>query len=86
VHPKRKPSALNKDERRDIYDATKLVLKERIRLNGKNQFYDFYGNQGGYMPATGPNMKWQPCPICETPIEKLSVGGGHVYFCPNCQT
>ena len=85
LHPKRKASELNEDERRALYDAIRLVLQERIRLKGKDQFYDLYGDQGGYMPAMGPNMKQQPCPICETPIEKLGVGGGHVYFCPKCQ-
>ncbi len=85
LHPKRKASDLNKDERRILYDAIKFVLKERIRLNGKDQFHDLYGNQGGYSPAMGPNMKQQACPVCGTSIEKLSVGGGHVYFCPKCQ-
>jgi len=85
LHPKRKASELNMDERRALYDAIRFVLQERIRLNGKDQFLDFYGKQGGYTPAMGPNMKHQNCPVCGTPIEKLSVGGGHVYFCPNCQ-
>ncbi len=85
LHPKRKAAELNEEERRALYNAIKLVLQERIRLNGKDQFYDVYGNQGGYSPAMGPNMKQQPCPICGTPIKKLSVGGGHVYFCPKCQ-
>ncbi len=85
LHPKRKASELNTNERRALYDAIKLVLQERIRLSGKDQFYDLYGNQGGYTPAMGPNMKQQPCPACGTPIDKLSVGGGHVYLCPRCQ-
>lgn len=85
LHPKRKASKLNKDERRALYDAIRLVLQERIRLEGKDQFYDFYGNQGGYTPAMGPNMKHKTCPACGTPIEKLSVGGGHTYLCPKCQ-
>ena len=85
LHPKRKATELTEDERRALYDAVRLVLQERIRLKGKDQFYDLYGDQGGYTPAMGPNMKQQPCPICETPTEKLSVGGGHVYFCPKCQ-
>ena len=85
LHQKRKASGLNKDEGRALFDAIRLVLQERIRLNGKYQFYDLYGNQGGYSPAMGPNMKQQTCPKCGTPIEKLSVGGGHVYLCPNCQ-
>jgi len=85
LHPKRKASELNEDERRSLYDAIRLVLKERIRLNGKDQFYDLYEKQGSYIPAMGPNMKQQNCPVCETHIKKLSVGGGHVYFCPRCQ-
>ncbi len=85
LHPKRKASELSKDERRALFNAIRLMLQERIRLNGKDQFYDLYGNQGGYSPAMGPNMKHQTCPKCGTPIEKLSVGGGHVYLCPNCQ-
>jgi len=85
LHPKRKASELNKDERRALYDAIKLVLQERIKLNGKDQFHDLYGNQGGYTPVMGPNMKKQTCTVCGTPIEKLSVGGGHVYLCPKCQ-
>ena len=85
LHPKRKASELSEDERRTLFDAIRLMIQERIRMNGKDQFYDLYGNQGGYSPAMGPNMKHQTCPKCGTPIEKLSVGGGHVYLCPNCQ-
>jgi formamidopyrimidine-DNA glycosylase len=85
LHPKRKASELDKNERRALYDMIKFVLLERIRLKGKDQFYDLYGNQGGYTPAMGPNMKQKPCPICGTLVEKLSVGGGDVYFCPTCQ-
>ena len=85
LHPKRKASDLSKDERQAFYDAVRLVLQERIRLNGKNQFLDLYGKQGSYTPAMGPNMKQKACPLCGTSIEKLSLGGGHVYFCPKCQ-
>ncbi len=85
LHPKRKASELSEDERRALYEAIKRVLQERIRLKGKDQFYDLYGHPGGYTPAMGPNMKQQDCPVCGTPIEKLSVGGGHVYLCPKCQ-
>jgi formamidopyrimidine-DNA glycosylase len=85
LHPKRKASELREDERRALYDAIKRVLQERIRLKGKDQFYDLYGHPGGYTPAMGPHMKQQDCPACGTPIEKLSVGGGHVYLCPKCQ-
>jgi formamidopyrimidine-DNA glycosylase len=85
IHPKRKASELNMDETRSLYDSILLVLKERIKLNGKDLFRDLHGKQGSYTPAMGPNMKQQNCPTCGAKIEKLSMGGGHVYLCPNCQ-
>jgi formamidopyrimidine-DNA glycosylase len=85
IHPKRKASELNEGERHDLYDATELVIHERMRLGGKDQFLDFYGKQGRYTPAMGPNMNGKTCPVCKTSIEKLGLGGGQVYFCPKCQ-
>jgi formamidopyrimidine-DNA glycosylase len=85
IHPKRKASELSTEEKRSLYDAIRFVLNERIRLNGKDNFQDLHGKQGGYTPAMGPNVKQQTCPQCGTKIEKLSMGGGHVYLCPNCQ-
>ncbi len=85
LHPKRKAAELTKEETQALYDAITYVLLERIRLGGKDQFLDLYGNQGSYTPAMGPNMKQSTCMTCKTPIEKLSLGGGHIYFCPKCQ-
>ncbi len=86
IHPKRKASELNTEEKRSLYDAIRFVLEERIRLEGKGQFRDIYGKLGAYTAAMGPNMKEQTCPECGAPIQKLSLGGGHVYLCPGCQT
>jgi len=86
IHPKRKASDMKTEEKRSLYDAVRFVLEERIRLYGKNQFRDMYGKHGAYTAAMGPNMKEQTCPECGAIIEKLSLGGGHVYLCPGCQT
>jgi formamidopyrimidine-DNA glycosylase len=83
IHPKKKAPELSEDQKRALYDAIKLMLQERIRLGGKDQFFDLYGKQGGYKPAMGSHVK--TCPVCGTSIEKLSIGGGHTYFCPKCQ-
>jgi formamidopyrimidine-DNA glycosylase len=85
LHPKRKASELSPTERRALFNAVRLVLQERMRLNGKDQFSDLYQKQGHYTPAMGPNMKGQRCPICKTSIEELSLGGGQVFLCPKCQ-
>jgi formamidopyrimidine-DNA glycosylase len=85
LHPKRKASELKSHEQKALYDAVRLVLQERIRLNGKNQFFDLHRNQGRYTPAMGPNMRKQKCPVCGTTIEELSLGGGKVFVCSKCQ-
>ena len=85
LHPKRKTSELNLNEQKALYNAVKLVLRERLRLNGKNQFLDLYQNQGRYTPAMGPNMRKKNCPVCGSPIQELSLGGGKVFVCPKCQ-
>jgi formamidopyrimidine-DNA glycosylase len=85
LHPKRKASELKSHEQKALYDAIRLVLQERIRLNGKSQFFDLHRNQGCYTPAMGPNMRKQKCPACGTTIEELSLGGGKVFVCSKCQ-
>jgi len=61
------------------------MIHERIRLGGKDQFTDLYGNQGRYIPTMGPDMNGRTCSMCGMLIEKMNLGGGQVYFCPKCQ-
>lgn len=85
IHPKRKVSDLDADERHALFDATIALVHERIELGGKEDFVDLYGVQGRYVPRMGPSMRDGMCPTCGTPIERLAHGGGHVYLCPRCQ-
>ncbi|MGD0330020.1 MAG: hypothetical protein ABSB40_06180 [Nitrososphaeria archaeon] len=85
IHPKRKASDLGEDEKHALFDAIRLIIQERVRLGGKDQFLDLYERQGHYTPAMGPNMNGKSCKVCKTSIGKLSLGGGQVYFCPMCQ-
>lgn len=85
LFPKIKGSELDQQQKRALFESIKTVVNERIRLGGKFQFVDFYGNKGQYLPAMGPNMKDKTCSDCSSGIEKLSLGGGQVYYCPHCQ-
>jgi hypothetical protein len=62
-----------------------VVVQERLRLGGKDQFIDLHQRRGRYVPAMGPQLKDRKCPRCGSGIEKMSVGGGQVYMCPECQ-
>ena len=85
IHPKRKASELKPKEQQALFNAIKFVVQQRINLGGKNQFADLYGKQGTYIPAMGSNMRDRNCTKCGTTVERLSLGGGQVYFCVNCQ-
>jgi formamidopyrimidine-DNA glycosylase len=85
IHPKRKASDLTENEKQRLFNAIKHVIQDRIKSGGKEQFIDLYGKQGTYTPAMGSNMKGKTCIICGAQTEKLSLGGGQVYFCPGCQ-
>jgi formamidopyrimidine-DNA glycosylase len=85
IHPKSKASELTEKQIEVLYFAIKNLVKERIRLGGKEKFIDLYGQNGGYQAKMGPNKKDQKCPICSTPIEKIRHGGGQIYLCPGCQ-
>lgn len=86
IHPKKKASELSDDQVDALFNAIVKTIQQRRRLGGKNQFTDLHGTKGQYTASMGPNMKDKSCPKCETQIEKLAHGGGHVYLCPTCQT
>ncbi len=85
LHPKRRASDLGPEETKALYEALRLVAEERLRLGGKAGFSDLYGRPGGYRPAMGPSMRGAECPVCGSPVQKLSLGGGDVFMCPGCQ-
>jgi formamidopyrimidine-DNA glycosylase len=85
IHPKRNTSTFTSDEKRALYDSIKEILNERICAGGKDNWLDLFGEQGRYTPLMGSNMKDESCPACDSKIEKISHGGGYVYYCPRCQ-
>jgi formamidopyrimidine-DNA glycosylase len=85
LHPKRRASELSVDEQRALFDALRRVLKERLRLGGKEGFVDLDGRPGRYRPVMGPALAGRKCPSCGARIAKVAIGGGPTYYCPRCQ-
>jgi formamidopyrimidine-DNA glycosylase len=85
IHPRRKSSGLTPGEVAALYSALNTLVEERLRLGGKEEVIDLFGRHGGYTPTLGPNMKDRDCPRCGGKVEKMALGGGHVYYCPGCQ-
>jgi formamidopyrimidine-DNA glycosylase len=85
IHPKRNTSTLTDSEKHNVYDAMKEILNARVCSGGKDNWTNLFGEPGRHVPVMGSNMKDKDCPECGAKIEKMSHGGGQVYFCPRCQ-
>jgi formamidopyrimidine-DNA glycosylase len=85
IHPKRRASTLDAKARRSLYTAMRTVLKERIRLGGKEDFVDLHGSPGRYRSAVDTASSRAPCPRCGARFSRVAVGGGPSRFCPGCQ-
>ena len=85
LHPKQPLEALQKNHVEKLHRAILETLKEAIRLGGRNDEYDLYGDRGGYVRLMDKKAVGHPCPECGTRIEKTAYLGGACYFCPSCQ-
>jgi formamidopyrimidine-DNA glycosylase len=84
LHPLRSSVSLSEAEAGRLLDAVRSVLKEGIRRNGASIDWVYRGgdfqNHFRVYQRTG-----EPCPVCGTPIERITVGQRGTHFCPKCQ-
>jgi formamidopyrimidine-DNA glycosylase len=85
IHPKRRASGLDASERSSLYRAMRHVLRERIRLGGKEDFVDPHGLPGRYRSPVSVPAFGTPCPRCGDRFAKVAVGGRQSVYCPGCQ-
>ncbi len=89
LHPLRSAQSLSPDEKHRLYEAIRLVLRRGIETQGTtfadpNPFLRPSGEPGWYQPQVY-GRQGQPCPVCGTPIERITVGQRGTHFCPYCQ-
>ena len=89
IHPEKKSGNITKEEAESIIENAKKVMEKSIESGGST--FETYvkadGTRGDYLDnfAQVFNKKGQPCPVCQTKIEKIKVVGRGTHFCPNCQ-
>jgi formamidopyrimidine-DNA glycosylase len=89
IHPERRANTLTADEVRRLHRAIRAVLKAAVDGRGTtfSTFEDAGGNRGRYggrLQVYGRGGKGR-CPSCDTPLERIVVGGRGTSFCPSCQ-
>ena len=85
LHPRRRVVNLTDADRARLYSAIRSTLAEAVAANGRTTERDLFNRRGGYARLMDSKTKGQPCPVCNTPIEKISYLGGSCYLCPSCQ-
>jgi formamidopyrimidine-DNA glycosylase len=84
IHPLRKSDSLTTDEATKLHQAIQEVLRQGIRRFGASLDWIYRGgefqNEFNAYKRAG-----EACPVCGSPIQKISVGQRGTHFCPNCQ-
>ena len=88
IRPRRHACRLTRDELTRLRAALQKVLKKAISLGGSSvsDYVDADGVGGFFQlhhyvySRTG-----EPCRTCNTPIERIVIGGRSTHFCPTCQ-
>ncbi len=88
IEPRRAGGTLTEDDCRALRDQIRVVLEMGIEKRGSSlqNYVRLSGMKGGFQDLHQVFRKTgQPCPVCETPIERVIVAQRSTHFCPNCQ-
>lgn len=90
VHPSLKANQLRPPQVKKLYQAVISVISEAISHQGSTAADDKYilpdGSKGSHQYFFKVYQRvGEPCPICRTPISRITLGGRGTFFCPNCQ-
>lgn len=85
IHPLRTSDSLSANEAEQLHHAIQDVLREGIEQFGASLDWVYRGGTfQNYFFVYG--RAGEPCPKCNTPIEKILVGQRGTHFCPQCQS
>jgi formamidopyrimidine-DNA glycosylase len=88
IHPLRKADDLSSEEVQTLYHCIRKVLQAAIANKGAS--VDTYIRPEGELGTAHFDFKvahrgGEPCPVCDSRIERCVVQNRGTYFCPKCQ-
>jgi formamidopyrimidine-DNA glycosylase len=88
ISPTRAASSLTDREIKALRESIVQTLNRGMELGGSSEmaFVHLDGSRGSFQDHFQvKRRKGEPCFICGTPVERVSIGGRGTYFCPKCQ-
>lgn len=89
ILPTRPANALTDEEVHRLREHIIGVMNAAIEAGGSTirTYENAFGENGTYQHQLQVYGKaGEPCPNCQTPIEKIKLGGRGTHFCPHCQS
>ncbi|MBM3150977.1 MAG: bifunctional DNA-formamidopyrimidine glycosylase/DNA-(apurinic or apyrimidinic site) lyase [Chloroflexi bacterium] len=84
LHPRMPSNQVSESQAAALWQAVRETLAEGIRRNGASIDWVYRGGQ--YQDHFRVYQRTgQPCPVCGTPIQRLTVGQRGAHICPACQ-
>ncbi len=86
LHPETPSHKCRKKDVKNIIKYSQEVLEEAIKRGGTTirSYTSSLGVTGRFQQQLKVHTK-EVCPTCESPIEKIKVGGRGTYYCKKCQ-
>ncbi len=88
VHPGRAADSLSEDEQARLYTGIRAALTTGLQLEGAS--VNWYRKPDGGRGRSQDRFRVYgradlPCPVCGTPVQKMTIGGRGTHYCPTCQ-
>jgi formamidopyrimidine-DNA glycosylase len=80
-------SRLTSEQIRRLYEATRSTLSEWIEALRQERRRDFPTKVTAFRPNMAVHGRYgKPCPVCQTPIQRIAYAESETNYCPECQT
>ncbi len=87
LHPNRTISTLDENDMCHLYQGIRKGLIPSLEKGGAFYEKDLNGVKGGFTmeEILIGYREGTPCPVCQTPIQKIKTGSTSSFICPSCQ-
>jgi formamidopyrimidine-DNA glycosylase len=88
IRPRRRASAITREQLGKLLASVKEVLTEAIALGGSSisDYVDANGGEGFFqLQHRVYGREGEPCLVCKTPVKRIVIAGRSSHYCPKCQ-
>jgi formamidopyrimidine-DNA glycosylase len=88
IRPRRRASAITRDQLAGLLASVKEVLREAIALGGSSisDYVDADGEEGFFqLQHRVYGREGEPCLVCKTPVKRIVIAGRSSHYCRRCQ-